>query len=318
MTSRLRTIVFPVAGLGTRFLPGTKVIPKEMLPVMDQPMIQWAADEAVEAGADTLVFVVNRNNRAINDHFDTAFEPEQRLERGNKHELLQIVRDVLPSHVRPVFVLQSDARGLGHAVLCARPAVAPGVFGVILPDDLIINRDGPGALQQMAEVQRREGGSVIAVEPVNPRETGKYGIVCGTSTNPRLMRVEGIVEKPRPDVAPSNLAVVGRYVLDTRIFELLERTRPGAGGEIQLTDAIAVLLQEQPVHAYRFDGVRYDCETKLGYVHATLRLALDGDEIGADVRRLMSGMVQGSASQLSAPLACVDASHGTSAAAGEH
>jgi UTP--glucose-1-phosphate uridylyltransferase len=288
MTDRLRTVVFPVAGLGTRFLPATKVIPKEMLPVMDRPLIQWAADEAVAAGADTLVFVVNRNKRAINDHFDTAFELEQRLERSNKHELLQIVRDVLPAHVRPVFVLQSDARGLGHAVLCARPAVAPGVFGVILPDDLIVNRDGPGALQQMAEVQRREGGSVIAVEPVDPRETDKYGIVSGTAADPRLMRIEGIVEKPRPDVAPSNLAVVGRYVLDTRIFELLERTRPGAGGEIQLTDAIAALLQEQPVHAYRFDGVRYDCGTKFGYVHATLRLALDDAEIGADVRRLMS------------------------------
>ncbi len=288
MTDRLRTVVFPVAGLGTRFLPATKVIPKEMLPVMDRPLIQWAADEAVAAGADTLVFVVNRNKRAINDHFDTAFELEQRLERGNKHELLQIVRDVLPAHVRPVFVLQSDARGLGHAVLCARPAVQPGSFGVILPDDFIVNRDGPGALAQMAAVQRREGGSVIAVEHVEWKDTGKYGIVSGNSTDPRLMRIEGIVEKPRPDVAPSNLAVVGRYVLDTRIFDLLERTRPGAGGEIQLTDAIAALLQEQPVHAYRFDGVRYDCGTKLGYVHATLRLALDDPEIGADVRRLMA------------------------------
>ncbi len=292
MTDRLRTVVFPVAGLGTRFLPATKVIPKEMLPVMDRPLIQWAADEAVAAGADTLVFVVNRNKRAINDHFDTAFELEQRLERSNKLELLQIVRDVLPAHVRPVFVLQPDARGLGHAVLCARPAVAPGVFGVILPDDLIVNRGGPGALEQMAEIQRKEGGSVIAVEPVDPRDTGKYGIVSGVSANPRQMRIEGIVEKPRPDVAPSNLAVVGRYVLDTRIFELLERTRPGAGGEIQLTDAIAALLREQPVHAYRFDGVRYDCGTKLGYVHATLRLALDDVEIGTDVRRLMSELTQ--------------------------
>jgi len=292
MNTRLRTVVFPVAGLGTRFLPATKVIPKEMLPVMDRPLIQWASDEAVAAGADTLVFVVNRNKRAISDHYDQAFELEQKLAQSNKFELLRIVRDVLPDHVRPVFVLQSEARGLGQAVLCARPAVAPGVFGVILPDDFIINRDGPGALAQMAAVQAREGGSVIAVEPVDLKDTSKYGIVAGRSINDRLMRIESIVEKPQPEVAPSNLAVVGRYVLDTRIFDLLERTSPGAGGEIQLTDAIAALLAEQAVHAYRFDGVRYDCGTKFGYVHATLRLALDDPEIAVDVRRLIADLAR--------------------------
>ena len=290
MNTRLRTVVFPVAGLGTRFLPATKVIPKEMLPVMDRPLIQWASDEAVAAGADTLVFVVNRNKRAISDHYDQAFELEQKLAQSNKLELLRIVRDVLPDHVRPVFVLQSEARGLGQAVLCARPAVAPGVFGVILPDDFIINRDGPGALAQMAQVQAREGGSVVAVEPVDRKDTGKYGIVSGSTINDRLLRIESIVEKPQPEVAPSNLAVVGRYVLDTRIFDLLERTKPGAGGEIQLTDAIAALLAEQAVHAYRFDGVRYDCGTKLGYVHATLRLALDDPEIAVDVRRVIQDL----------------------------
>jgi len=292
MNTRLRTVVFPVAGLGTRFLPATKVIPKEMLPVMDRPLIQWASDEAVAAGADTLVFVVNRNKRAISDHYDQAFELEQKLAQSNKFELLRIVRDVLPDHVRPVFVLQSEARGLGQAVLCARPAVAPGVFGVILPDDFIINQDGPGALAQMAAVQAREGGSVIAVEPVDLKDTSKYGIVSGRSINDRLMRIESIVEKPQPEVAPSNLAVVGRYVLDTRIFDLLERTTPGAGGEIQLTDAIAALLAEQAVHAYRFDGVRYDCGTKFGYVHATLRLALDDPEIAVDVRRLIADLAR--------------------------
>jgi UTP--glucose-1-phosphate uridylyltransferase len=288
MGNKLKTVVFPVAGLGTRFLPATKVVPKEMLPVMDKPLIQWASDEAVAAGADTLVFVVNRNKRAIVDHFDQAFELEQRLERSNKLELLQIVHDVLPSHVRPVFVLQSEARGLGHAVLSARPAVADGVFGVILPDDFIINRDGPGALAQMAAVQARQGGSVVAVETVEWKDTGKYGIVSGTPIDDRILRIDSIVEKPRPDVAPSNLAVVGRYVLDTRIFDLLNQTRPGAGGEIQLTDAIAALLQEQAVSAFRFDGVRYDCGTKFGYVHATLRLALGDPEIAADMRQLVA------------------------------
>ena len=288
---RLRTVVFPVAGLGTRFLPATKVVPKEMLPVMDRPLIQWAADEAVAAGADTLVFVVNRNKRAICDHFDTAFELEQRLERSGKLELLELVRDTLPAHVRPVFVLQPDARGLGHAVLCARPAVSnDGCFGVILPDDFIINRGAAGALAQMAQAQAKMGGSVVAVEPVDPQLTGRYGIVSGSRVDERLMRIEGIVEKPDPAVAPSNLAVVGRYVLDPRIFDLLENTRAGAGGEIQLTDAIATLLGEQPVHAYRFEGVRYDCGNKLGYVQATLALALDDPEIGEDMRRIAREM----------------------------
>lgn len=293
MTARLRTVVFPVAGLGTRFLPATKVVPKEMLPLMDRPLIQWAADEAVAAGADTLVFVVNRNKRAISDHFDTAFELEQRLERGGKQSLLKIVRDTLPAHVKPVFVLQPEAHGLGHAVLCAKPAVGDGPFGVILPDDFILHRGGPGALAQMAQVQAREGGSVIAVEPVDWKDTARYGIVSGDPVTDALMRLSGIVEKPRPDVAPSNLGVVGRYVLDKRIFELLERTERGAGGEIQLTDAIAALLAEQPVYAYRFQGTRYDCGSKLGYVQATIRLALEDPEIGSELRASLDQLTAG-------------------------
>lgn len=256
---------------------------------MDRPLIQWAADEAIAAGADTLVFVVNRNKRAINDHFDMAFELEARLESSGKTEHLRMVRETLPAHVRPVFVLQPEARGLGHAVLCARPAVASGPFGIILPDDFILNRDGPGALAQMAQVQAEHGGSVIAVEPVEWKDTSRYGIVSGTPVNSQLMKIDSIVEKPRPDVAPSNLGVVGRYVLDHRIFDLLENTRPGAGGEIQLTDAIAALLTEQDAFAYRFDGVRYDCGNKLGFVQATLRCALDDEEIGADLRRTLEG-----------------------------
>ena len=259
---------------------------------MDRPLIQWAADEAIAAGADTLVFVVNRNKRAINDHFDMAFELEARLESSGKTEHLRMVRETLPAHVRPVFVLQPEARGLGHAVLCARPAVASGPFGIILPDDFILNRDGPGALAQMAQVQAEHGGSVIAVEPVEWKDTSRYGIVSGTPVNSQLMKIDSIVEKPRPDVAPSNLGVVGRYVLDHRIFDLLENTRPGAGGEIQLTDAIAALLTEQDAFAYRFDGVRYDCGNKLGFVQATLRCALDDEEIGADLRRTLEGWLQ--------------------------
>ncbi len=259
---------------------------------MDRPLIQWAADEAIAAGADTLVFVVNRNKRAINDHFDMAFELEARLESSGKTEHLRMVRETLPAHVRPVFVLQPEARGLGHAVLCARPAVASGPFGIILPDDFILNRDGPGALAQMAQVQAEHGGSVIAVEPVEWKDTSRYGIVSGTPVDSQLMKIDSIVEKPRPDVAPSNLGVVGRYVLDHRIFDLLENTKPGAGGEIQLTDAIAALLTEQDAFAYRFDGVRYDCGNKLGFVQATLRCALDDEEIGADLRRTLEGWLR--------------------------
>lgn len=291
MSARLRTVVFPVAGLGTRFLPATKVVPKEMLPLIDRPLIQWAADEAVEAGADTLVFVINRNKRAISDHFDTAFELEQRLERAGKQALLKIVRETLPAHVKPVFVLQPEAHGLGHAVLCARPVVGEGPFGVILPDDVILNRNGPGALAQMAAVQAREGGSVIAVEPVEWKDTARYGIVAGDEVAAGLLRLSGIVEKPRPDLAPSNLGVVGRYVLDRRIFELLERTERGAGGEIQLTDGIATLLREQPVYAYRFQGTRYDCGSKLGYVQATIRLALEDSEIGSELRASLPSLL---------------------------
>lgn len=274
MSKPLRKVVFPVAGLGTRFLPATKAVAKEMLPVLDRPLIQYAVDEAVDAGADTLVFVTNRYKHAIADYFDKAYELEAKLEEKGKEAMLELVRSTLPPHVRAVFVTQPEALGLGHAVLCAKPVVGDEPFGVILPDDLIVN-DGPGALRQMAEEALAHDAGVIAVEEVPHDETDKYGIVdIAEDGNGRAGRIRHMVEKPAPADAPSNLAVVGRYVLPGRVFELLETTRPGAGGEIQLTDALEALLKQQAVLAYRFRGRRFDCGNKRGLVKATLHLAM--------------------------------------------
>jgi UTP--glucose-1-phosphate uridylyltransferase len=283
MNAALRKVVFPVAGLGTRFLPASKVVAKEMLPVLDKPLIQYAVDEAVDAGADTLVFVTNRYKHAIADYFDTAYELEHKLDRSGKHDLLHAVRNVIPKHVRCVYITQSEALGLGHAVLCAKPVVGDEPFGVILPDDLIWNQ-GKGALRQMAEFAAQDNAGVIAVEEVPRSETHKYGIVDAEKADGRAALVRHVVEKPKPEVAPSNLAIVGRYVLPGRIFELLEKTKPGAGGEIQLTDAIAALLNESRVYAYRFEGTRFDCGSKLGLVKATLHFALQ-DPALADATR---------------------------------
>jgi UTP--glucose-1-phosphate uridylyltransferase len=284
MQKRLRKVVFPVAGLGTRFLPATKVVAKEMLPVLDRPLIQYAVDEAVDAGADTLVFVTNRYKHAIADYFDKAYELESKLAEAGKNELLAMVQGTLPRNVRCVFVTQPEALGLGHAVLCAQPVVGDEPFGVILPDDLIWTGSGPGALRQMAELSAAENAGVIAVEEVPPEQTDKYGIVDAEPITDRAARIRLVVEKPKPAVAPSNLAIVGRYVLPGRIFELLEKTTPGAGGEIQLTDAIETLLPEQSVLAYRFIGTRFDCGNKLGLVKATLHMALEDSQIGAATR----------------------------------
>ena len=285
MSQRLRKVVFPVAGLGTRFLPATKVVAKEMLPVLDRPLIQYAVDEAVDAGADTLVFVTNRYKHAIADYFDKAYELESKLAQSGKNELLAMVQGTLPRHVRCVFVTQPEALGLGHAVLCARPVVGDEPFGVVLPDDLIWNGQGAGALRQMAELSARENGAgVIAVEEVAREQTDKYGIVDATPLSERAAKINLVVEKPKPDVAPSNLAIVGRYVLPGRIFDLLASTKPGAGGEIQLTDAIETLLGERSVLAYRFEGTRFDCGNKLGLVKATLAMALEDPALAAATR----------------------------------
>jgi len=283
---RVRKAVFPVAGLGTRFLPATKTVPKEMLPIIDRPLIQYAVDEAIEAGCDTLVFVTNRYKHAVADYFDKAYELEQKLERAGKHEQLELVRRVLPPDVRAVFVTQAEALGLGHAVLCAKPVIGDEPFAVLLPDDLIWNR-GPGALRQMTDLAQASGASVIATQDVPREQTASYGIVATDSFSGRQGRINAIVEKPEPEEAPSTLAVVGRYVLSPRIFGLLETTKPGAGGEIQLTDAISALLQEAPVLAYRFQGTRFDCGTHIGLVEATIRYALDHEKLSDAARDMM-------------------------------
>jgi UTP--glucose-1-phosphate uridylyltransferase len=287
MSFRIRKAVFPVAGLGTRFLPATKTVPKEMLPVVDKPLIQYAVDEAVEAGCDTMVFVTNRYKHAIVDYFDKAYELEQKLEKSGKHELLALIRDVLPPKVRAVFVTQAEALGLGHAVLCARPVVGDEPFAVLLADDLIWNR-GPGALKQMVDLAEREQASVIAVQDVPREQTGSYGIVATESFHDGFGAITRIVEKPKPEVAPSTLAVVGRYVLDGRVFGLLEQTQAGAGGEIQLTDGIAALLQEKRALAYRFEGRRFDCGSRIGLVEATIQYALDHEDLADEARAYMA------------------------------
>jgi UTP--glucose-1-phosphate uridylyltransferase len=258
-----------------------------MLPVLDRPLIQYAVDEAVDAGADTLVFVTNRYKHAIADYFDKAYELESKLAEAGKKELLALVQGTLPRNVRCVFVTQPEALGLGHAVLCAKPVVGDEPFGVILPDDLIWTGTGAGALRQMAELSAAENAGVIAVEEVPREQTDRYGIVDATPISDRAAKIRMVVEKPKPAVAPSNLAIVGRYVLPGRIFELLEKTTPGAGGEIQLTDAIETLLSEQPVLAYRFAGTRFDCGNKLGLVKATLHMALEDAQIGAATREYL-------------------------------
>ena len=279
---KIRKAVFPVAGMGTRFLPATKANPKEMLPIVDKPLIQYAAEEAIAAGMTELIFVTSSSKRAIEDHFDKNYEMETELEKRGKHELLSILRSVVPAGVSCIYVRQPEALGLGHAVLCAKSVVGNEAFAVILADDLIdgtIDGDNISCLTQMAAVYENHGCSILGVEEVPLAETDKYGIVkasplVGRTDVARISKIDTIVEKPRPDVAPSNLAVVGRYILTPRIFQLLEHTGRGAGGEIQLTDAIARLLIEEPVLAYRFLGKRYDCGDKLGYLQATVEHAL--------------------------------------------
>ena len=274
----IKKAVFPVAGLGTRFLPATKASPKEMLTVVDKPLIQYAVEEAVEAGIDQIVFITGRTKRAISDHFDKAYELEAELEAKGKTKLLELVRDVLPSHVSCIDIRQSEALGLGHAVLCAKPVVGNEPFAVLLADDLIDGKP-KGCMLQMVEQYNQHQVSVLGVQEVDPAETEKYGVVKATAINDDVLKVEAIVEKPKPADAPSNLAVVGRYILTPRIFTLLETMERGAGNEYQLTDAIAMLLNYEAVHAYKFKGKRYDCGSKLGYLEATVEHALQHPEL---------------------------------------
>lgn len=281
--AKIRKAVFPVAGLGTRFLPATKASPKEMLPVVDKPLIQYAAEEAEAGGAEHLIFITGRHKRSIEDHFDKNYELETELKEAGKDKLLKLVQNVLPEHVDCIFLRQAEALGLGHAVLCAKPVVGNEPFAIILADDLVRN-DDKGVVEQMAEVYERTGASVLCVQEVPPNETDKYGIVATEQQADGSLRVVSMVEKPKPGDAPSNLAVVGRYLLSPTIFEKLEQTRPGAGGEIQLTDAIAALLEEEPVVAYAFEGKRYDCGSKEGYLEATVEYALAHAELGESFR----------------------------------
>ena len=279
MPTKIRKAVFPVAGMGTRFLPATKANPKEMLPIVDKPLIQYAAEEAVAAGITELIFVTGRNKRSIPDHFDKAYELERELEERGKTKLLEEVRGILPPGITCVYLRQAEALGLGHAVLCAKPIVGDEPFAVILADDMIAATNGTTGLGEMVNVYNYHGCSVLGSERVPEDQTHKYGVVAADPAGDRLWHVNGIIEKPTPEDAPSNIAVVGRYILTPRIFEKLEKTPLGAGGEIQLTDAIAKLLEKERVLAYEFEGKRYDCGDKLGYLVATVEYALKHPEL---------------------------------------
>jgi len=274
----IKKAVFPVGGLGTRFLPATKAIPKEMLPVVDKPLIQYAVEEAIAAGIDTLIFVTGRNKYAIPNHFDKTYELEHQLEISGKDDKLQMIRDIVPPHVDCIYIRQYEALGLGHAVLCAKKAVGNEPFAVLLADDLIDGRvngsDNKECLQQMVEEFDQTGRSIIAVEEVPHEKTDQYGIVEVDDASRTRSQISSIVEKPKPDVAPSNLGVVGRYILTPDIFAKLEKTGKGSGNEIQLTDAISDLLQEQNIHAYRFTGTRFDCGHHAGFIEANLNYAI--------------------------------------------
>ena len=285
----IRAAVFPVAGRGTRFLPATKASPKEMLPIVDKPLIQYAVEEAIDAGATKLIFITGSSKRAIEDHFDTDPELERALTDAGKDELLRSIRGIVPDGVSCIYIRQGKPLGLGHAVLCSRSAVGDEPFFVHLADDLIAGN--PPCLTQMAAEYAKHGGSVIAVEKVPPEDTSSYGIVSVDAADQD--RIMAIVEKPSPDEAPSNLAVVGRYLLPAEIFDKLETTGRGAGGEIQLTDAIADLLEESPVYAYAFSGKRFDCGSKLGYMKATVAYGLDHPTMGKAFREHLQTLLDG-------------------------
>ncbi|WP_296001388.1 UTP--glucose-1-phosphate uridylyltransferase GalU [Rugamonas sp.] len=286
--NKIRKAVFPVAGLGSRFLPATKAQPKEMLPIVDKPLIQYAVEEAVAAGITEMIFITGRNKRAIEDHFDKAYELEAELEAAGKEQLLELVRNVIPRHITCIYIRQSAPLGLGHAVLCARPVVGNEPFAVLLADDFMDTDAGvKPVLAQMTDLYAYERCSVLGVQDVPRAETKQYGIVSATPYQPNLELVHGIVEKPAPEVAPSTLAVVGRYVLSGRIFDYLEHLGTGTGGEIQLTDGIAALMKDERVLAYRYEGQRYDCGSKLGYLKAMTAMGLKHPETAAEFCRFV-------------------------------
>lgn len=286
--TKITKAVFPVAGMGTRFLPATKASPKEMLPIVDKPLIQYAVEEAVAAGITELIFVTGRSKRAIEDHFDKAYEMEAELEARGKTKMLEVLRGIIPPNVTCVYIRQAEALGLGHAVLCARQVVGDEPFAVLLADDLL---DGePPVLKQMADLYAHYHSSVIGVQDVPREETSQYGIVDARELEDGIYKMSSIVEKPRPEAAPSTLGVVGRYILTPRIFKHLEKVQAGAGGEIQLTDGIASLLRQEQVLAYKYSGIRYDCGSKIGYLKATIQFALKHPEVNGDFRAYLSSL----------------------------
>ncbi len=286
---KITKAVFPVAGLGSRFLPATKAQPKEMLPIVDKPLIQYAVEEAVAAGITEMIFITGRNKRAIEDHFDKAYELEAELEAANKQALLELVRNVIPKNITCIYIRQSEPLGLGHAVLCAKPVVGDEPFAVLLADDFMDVEPGTKpVLAQMTDIFQIEESSMLAVQDVPRAETKQYGIVSVTPFQPNLERVDSIVEKPAPENAPSTLAVVGRYILTNRVFRFLEGLGKGAGGEIQLTDGIAALMEVERVMAYRYEGTRYDCGSKLGYLKATVAVGRKHAETGAAFSEYLS------------------------------
>ncbi|MDQ3059642.1 MAG: UTP--glucose-1-phosphate uridylyltransferase GalU [Pseudomonadota bacterium] len=290
----LNKAVFPVAGLGTRFIPATKASPKEMLPVVDKPLIQYAVEEAYSAGIRDMIFVTGRNKRAIEDHFDTAYELESELEKAEKHALLALVRSVQPEDMNIAFVRQPRSLGLGHAVLCAQHLVGNQPFAVLLADDLMVGaQGGPSVMAQMAEQFRQLGQSILAVQEVPLEHTRRYGIVAAEAVSPGLMKVQKIVEKPAPEVAPSRMGVAGRYILTPAIFEHIRRQSGGVGGEIQLTDGISSLLGSESVYAFQYQGKRYDCGSKEGFLEATVELALQHPEVGAHFRQYLQNLQLG-------------------------
>jgi UTP--glucose-1-phosphate uridylyltransferase len=281
--TKITKAVFPVAGLGTRFLPATKASPKEMLPIVDKPLIQYAVEEAVAAGISEMIFITGRTKRSIEDHFDKAYELETELEARGKQDLLDIVRRTVPKGMNCIYIRQAEALGLGHAVLCASRVISSNeAFAVLLADDLIDNSGAQPAMQQMVNVYGYHRCSVLGTMNVAREETRQYGIVSTEREEGKIQRVTGIIEKPQPENAPTTQAVVGRYILTARIFDHLRALKPGAGGELQLTDAIGSLLKEEAILSYQFDGVRYDCGSKLGYLKATVELGLQHPEIGEE------------------------------------
>lgn len=288
---KIRKAVFPVAGLGSRFLPATKAQPKEMLPIVDKPLIQYAVEEAVAAGIDEMIFITGRNKRAIEDHYDTAYELESQLEASGKAALLDIARSVVPDDMTCSYVRQPRMLGLGHAVLCAEHLVGNEPFAVLLADDLMVGPSGgEGILAQMVQAHGRLGGSILAVQEVPQEHVKRYGIVAGDAVEAGLTRVRRMVEKPSPEAAPSRLGVAGRYILSPSVFAQIRNQPKGAGGEIQLTDGIAALLDKESVYAYAYQGTRYDCGSKEGFLQATVELALKHPEVGSSFREYLKSL----------------------------